>query len=48
MKEPIVTSVRSWQNSQHPFLGYYIKHSLSSVFFAAEMQESGFGIQDSG
>jgi len=46
MKEPTVSSVRSWQNSQHPLLGYHIKHSLSSAFFAAEMQESGFGIQD--
>jgi hypothetical protein len=32
--------------AKHPFLGYHIKHSLSSVFFAAKMQESGFGIQE--
>ena len=31
---------------KHPFLGYHIEHSLSSVFFAAKMQESGFGIQE--
>jgi hypothetical protein len=29
------------RTAKHPFLGYHIKHSLSSVFFAAEMQESG-------
>jgi hypothetical protein len=36
------------RRAKHSFLGYHIKHSLSSVFFAAKMQESGFAIQDSG
>jgi hypothetical protein len=34
--------------AKHPSLGYHIEHSLSSVFFAAKMQESGFGIQEMG
>jgi hypothetical protein len=34
--------------AKHLLLGYHIKHSLSSIFFVFKVQESGFGIQDSG